>query len=437
MKMLTAVLFLVCLSVSVSAQTNPLTEGLPIHNPDNLVIGADKDNVDPSRRVTIKVSGREAVTVGRVVEPMGTPNLLGIGIGVGVGDIKAFADFGGTNELGFTEIMRVRTNEAGTADFGWTLAKYAGSNGETRQDNQFCWGYNVGPGGNKIVASEHLYGHCIENRYKTADGATQLEEYNLFIPGDDCVGAGCFAQRSASITPDLRSGLVINRFEGLDVMRNNETQIRLDTDLNFFNPAGTVNFHGTRTSNDLILAGGSNILSFKFNGANKLEIFSTGIGDAEICFFCANSPSNNTLTFGGNMGVLNPNAPGFRKNVAGKMQFSNGGGVWQDLTGLADVAVISTANTIVKRGASGEVNTTGVKVGGVKVVGAQCPAIPNSNGSLADNRRTLNSLLACLRTHGVVATESWVTNARVVEVEPAPRAGTVKTNARRPRVRTY
>src|SRR5258705_3610847 len=263
MKMLTAVLFLVCLSVSISAQTNPLTEGLPINNPDNLVIGADKDNVDPSKRVTIKVSGREVVTVGRVVEPMATPNLSGIGIGVGAGDIKAFIDFGGTSELGCTEIMRVRTNEAGTADFGWTLAKYPGSNGETRQDNQFCWGYNVGPAGNKIVASEHLYGHCIENRYKTADGATQLEEYNIFIPGDDCVGTGCVAQRTASITPDLRSGLVINRFEGLDIIRNNETKIGLDTNLDLFDPAGTVNFHGTRTSNDLILAGGSSSHSSK------------------------------------------------------------------------------------------------------------------------------------------------------------------------------
>lgn len=404
MKMLTAVLFLFCLSVSVWAQTNPDMEGLPLHNPDSLVIGADRDNVDPSKRVTIKVSGREAVTVGRIVEPMATPNLSGIGIGVGAGDIKAFADFGGTDELGFTQIMRVRTNEAGTADFGWTLAKYAGSNGETRQDNQFCWGYNVGPGGNKIVASEHLYGHCIENRYKTADGSTQLEEYNLFIPGDDCVGARCVAQRSASITPDLRNGVVINRFEGLDVMHNNETKIGLDSNLSFFDPSATVNFHGARTSNDLILAGGTIILSFKFNGANKLDLFATSLGDTEIGLFGNSAPEViSTLTFGGTKGSLNPNVPGIRRNGHNGLQFSNGGGVWQDFTGLADVAVNSIANTIVQRGASGEVNTSSVKVGGVKVVGVQCPAIPNSSGSTADNRRTINSVLACLRTHGVVA----------------------------------
>ncbi|HKB65426.1 MAG TPA: hypothetical protein VKC61_06180 [Pyrinomonadaceae bacterium] len=380
-------------------------EGLPIQNPDNLVIGADRDNVDPSKRVTIKVSGREAVTVGRVVDPMATTvNLFGIGIGVGFRDIKALIDFGGANELGSTEIMRVRTNEAGTADFGWTLAKYAGSNGETRQDNQFCWGYNVGPAGNKLVASEHLYGHCIENRYKTAGGATQLEEYNLFIPGDDCVGPRCFAQRTASITPDLRNGFVINRFEGLDLMESNVTKIRLDSNLSFLDSAGTIYFHGTRTSNDLIVAGGLPILSFKFNGSNKLDLFATDLGDAEIGLFGNSAPEFvSTLTFGGIRGLLNPNAPGFRKNGNNGMQFSNGAGIWQSWIGTVDVDTNATANKIVKRGAGGEINTSSVKVGGVKVVGAQCPAIPSSNGSTADNRRTINSLLACLRTHGVVA----------------------------------
>jgi hypothetical protein len=134
-----------------------------------------------------------------------------------------------------------------------------------------------------------------------------------------------------------------------------------------------------------------------------VEIFSTGVGDAEICFFCGNRPSNNTLTFGGNPGIFSPNAPGFRKNLAGNMQFSNGLNLWQDFTGSADIAINTAANKIVKRGASGEVNANSFNVGGVKVVGAQCPAIPNSNGSTADNRRTINGLLACLRTHGVVA----------------------------------
>src|SRR5258706_13073389 len=111
MKMLTAVLFLLCLSVSVSTQTNPDMEGLPIQNPDNLVIGADRDNVDPSKRITIKVSGREAVTVGRDVCPMATTaNLFGIGIGAGFPDIKAPIHFGRANESGSYEYIRVRTH---------------------------------------------------------------------------------------------------------------------------------------------------------------------------------------------------------------------------------------------------------------------------------------------------------------------------------------
>lgn len=43
------------------------------------------------------------------------------------------------------------------------------------------------------------------------------------------------------------------------------------------------------------------------------------------------------------------------------------------------------------------------KVSGVKVVGAQCSAIPNSNGTLADNTRAINALLTCMRAHGLVA----------------------------------
>src|SRR6185503_11009511 len=201
-------------------------------------------------------------------------------------------------------------------------------------------------------------------------------------------------QRSASITPDLRNGVVVNRFEGLDVMRNNETQIGLDSSLNFFNPAATINFHGTRTIDTLILAGGTAILSFKFNGANKVDLFATSLGDAEIGLFGNSAPEViSALTFGGTSGLLNPNAPGIRRNGHNGLQFSNGAGVWQSWIGTAEVDANATANKIVKRGASGEINTNSVKVGGVKVLGAQCTAIPNSNGSLADNRRAINGLL--------------------------------------------
>lgn len=53
-----------------------------------------------------------------------------------------------------------------------------------------------------------------------------------------------------------------------------------------------------------------------------------------------------------------------------------------------------------------DVNTSSggaYKTNGVKVVGAQCGAISDSDGTAADNARAINSLLGCLRSHGLVA----------------------------------
>jgi len=84
--------------------------------------------------------------------------------------------------------------------------------------------------------------------------------------------------------------------------------------------------------------------------------------------------------------------------------------------GSADVTLVRTGVGLLQvenplTGLGAEVraksyNTNGggsYKVGGVKVVGNQCGAIPNSNGTSADNARAINALLACMRTHGMIA----------------------------------
>jgi hypothetical protein len=53
----------------------------------------------------------------------------------------------------------------------------------------------------------------------------------------------------------------------------------------------------------------------------------------------------------------------------------------------------------------GTIEAPSVKVGGAQVLGNQCPPIPDTNGSLADNQRAINSLLQCLRAHGALASE--------------------------------
>ena len=63
-------------------------------------------------------------------------------------------------------------------------------------------------------------------------------------------------------------------------------------------------------------------------------------------------------------------------------------------TGLGGEIRAKSYNT--NNGGSYRVNNT-------KVVGAQCAPIPNSNGTQADNARAINALLACMRSHGMVA----------------------------------
>jgi hypothetical protein len=43
------------------------------------------------------------------------------------------------------------------------------------------------------------------------------------------------------------------------------------------------------------------------------------------------------------------------------------------------------------------------KVAGTKVVGNRCAAIPNSNGTQADDTRAINAILSCMRAHGLVS----------------------------------
>lgn len=377
------ILAVLCLAVSISAQT-------VIPDVDSVTIKTDTD-VSGVGKFEVQTQNVPRVTVANDGK-----------VGVGVTSPQATIHLGGTQELGFEQTMRLETNEAGTAPFGWTLAKYAGSNGATTQDNVFCWGYNVGPAGNKIVASQPAYGHCLENDYTTAEGARQMEQYDFFLPGDDCIGAGCTAQRPFSITPNRTNGQIINRLVGLHVTDlNNVQQTTFDSDINFWNAGGAIKFNGARSSNDLIYAGGSTMLSFKFNTANKVDLFPTGIGNAEVGIMNAAPPEAVlTLNFGGTYGALNPNGVGIRKN--GGMQFNSGNG-WQNMVGSGDVSESNAANKIVKRDSSGTIDTTAVKINGTEVLTGQCAAIIDPQPGERINNVTTIAILNCLRSIKILA----------------------------------
>src|SRR4051812_17007207 len=77
------------------------------------------------------------------------------------------------------------------ADWGFVFLGNPGSNGETRFDNQFTWGYNVGPNG-RLNTSEHAYGVSMESRYKTGPGIIQFEHYHFYNKADGSDGGRPF-----------------------------------------------------------------------------------------------------------------------------------------------------------------------------------------------------------------------------------------------------
>lgn len=323
MKVLSLILAILCLSVITSAQT-------VVSDNDSYTIKADAD-ANASGKFEVQTGNVPRVTVANDGK-----------VGLGVTAPAATLHFGGTAGLGQEQTMRLETNGAGTAPYGWTLAKYAPDNGGTQNNNQFCWGYNIGPGGNKIVAAEPSYGHCMESDYTTSESIRQMEIYDVFIPGNDCIGMGCVAQRSFSITPNRSTGQVINRLNGLHIMNlDNIQQTTFDVNINFWNPTGAITFNGSRTSNVLMTALGTPILSFKMDTVNKVELFSTGIGDAEVGMFNSSAPQSVlTLNFGGTTGALNPNGIGFRKNGTNGMQVNHGSGWGKIATVLTPCAPI-------------------------------------------------------------------------------------------------
>lgn len=58
---------------------------------------------------------------------------------------------------------------------------------------------------------------------------------------------------------------------------------------------------------------------------------------------------------------------------------------------------------VTRAGVYAPINAGQYKVSGTKVVGTQCAAILNSDGTLADTVRAVNATLACLRSHGLAA----------------------------------
>lgn len=104
-----------------------------------------------------------------------------------------------------------------------------------------------------------------------------------------------------------------------------------------------------------------------------------------------------------------------RNAPEGRIAFKNGqmGVMWANATGSNTIAplLVDNQNRVVVGGGQQEtlVNSTKltytstVNRGSKQILGAQCLAVPDSDGTQADDTRAINGLLGCLRTHGLLA----------------------------------
>ncbi len=303
----------------------------------------------------------------------------------------AVFDVAGLPNQGGVQVLRMRSNEVASGDFGIQRTAYAGENGETRRNHVMCWGYNCSGAG--FVPGEHSFGQVLESRYKTAGGRLQSEFY--------------FATGVRGI---LRRPFSIDFYHD-----NGSSQVAVNS--SFFVISDDLHQNiwlravSTLTSGDLYLQGNSGL---HYSGSREYFISHGGLGafgkTGKVWKLAAGGIQGETLQiFGGSTYAVAPLT--IKVGNSGGFRIGGNGHRWQvtgDYTGYSDIQTAFDSDTrniplkLVKRGPSGEVDVGHVKVNNVKVVGSRCASIPNSTGTVADNQRAMNAILACMRTHGLV-----------------------------------
>jgi hypothetical protein len=312
-------------------------------------------------------------------------------IGIRTSLPNAVIDVDGLSTQGANQILRLRSNESGSGDFGIQRFAYAGEHGETRRNHALCWGYNCA--GVNFVPGDPSFGQVFESRYKTAGGRLQSEFY---------FATGVGAKQTRPFSIDLYHD-------------NGSTQVAInspffvisdDTHQNIWLKAVS-----TPTSGDLYLNGNSGL---HYSGNRDYFISRGGIGvlggSPNTWKLISGGFQGETLQiFGGSTYAVAPltikvgNSGGFRVGGNGhRWQVSGNYTGYSDIQTAFDTATQNVPTKLVKRGPSGEIDVGSVRVNNVKVLGGRCAAIPNSAGTTADNTRAINAMLSCMRAHGLV-----------------------------------
>lgn len=217
-----------------------------------------------------------------------------------------------------------------------------GPGGTTYKDHTSQWAYNSDFNGTKLIPGEVHFGWVAESDWYGApiESEKQSEHYFTWTSPD-----GTITQRPTGFVVKHQSGNVFHHTFGDHVFSRNVSQ----------GGAVVAKWHESGMF-DLSYPAGDQGIIFR-NNANRL--------------LWKNATNSNTIA---PIWVDNQN----RVQVGGNQ----------------DTTVINSLNLSYN---------DKVKRGSVQILGSQCAAILNSNGSQADDTRAINAVLSCLRSHGVVA----------------------------------
>lgn len=314
-------------------------------------------------------------------------------IGIQTSTPAQILDINGLPSPGAAKAVVFRNSESGAGEYGITHFAYDGNNGETRKDFVLTTGYNAG--GPEFVSGEPELTQSFESRFKTNSGTTQSEYY---------ITAAANGHSSRPIAIDLYHA-------------TGDTQVTLNTPSLFIsNPAQTNLWFRAQTSDtegDLILQGSSGI---NYSGTREWIISRYGLGilgstSNTAWELCRGGLNGETLTIFKQSDMSQPltlklgsSGSGFRIDSSHRMQVSGDGVNYSNITTDAEVSVGQDPDTIVRRGASGEVTVGSIWVRGKRVVGTQQNSIDDAIvGDETDNSRAINQLLGALRAHGFIA----------------------------------
>lgn len=374
------VLATLCLSFTVFGQQ---TTG-PVVNTDSVHIEVDDDADDVGKFVVIT----------KHVERLVVSNDGKVGIATNAP--TAFIDIN-PPATGPHEVINVRTNEPGGGNF--RLSYYSTPNIFTdpgglltgRTLKSFPWGYNP-PGTANYNPNDSSLFYNSEIGYVTAAGRPQDEWW--------------FGSRAP--------GYAFTRPLSIDLYRDNgQTEIALSTPRVIVRNTDAVvhnlwlEFLSSPTTGSLNLYNDSAI---SYSGTRKYYVSHHGVGvlgrdlsDSRVWNFVFGGAQMETARFfegdtlaSGPLKICMGQENGCLQ-LSSNLRWQMNGPAAGDIQTAFDVAEAGTASKIVKRDASGAVNVSAIKIGGVTVLDGQCSAILDPEPGERINNVTTIAILHCLR----------------------------------------